>query len=920
MAMKSHRFTAFLDQVGLDDLRQAGGKAANLGCLLRAGFPVPAGFCVLSRAWEHFLQTTGLEERLAAALRDISFHNLEEVEKRASWLRETIISTPFPGAIEREIALAYQRLTSNSDGQELVAVRSSAVSIDLTVTSFPGQMETFHNVRGEEAMLEKVRECWASLFSYAALVNRHVKGMDHFGVSIAPLLQLMVPSQSAGVIFTADPITGSRDRMAINSCFGLGQAVASGILDCDHFVVDGKSAEVSEERLGDKSFRIGLDTERGEGCISIPLSPDKRREPSLSVDQIRELVEMARAIEASYERPQDIEWAFSGGKLHILQSRNLITAAADHKPPHDEAEWVCEFDSAVDPRYPQYTLSNISEVLPGVLTPLSISDIDSLDYGFVKCNSDLGLMKGIHTDSEYTFLGIFYGRAHLNLSVYKAVISKIPGATTKEFDRRPSSQIEEGETEAWSFTIGNIAALPGIFARMIRSVYLIPKKAKSMGGSYRDMLFKARGYDYEEMPFQEVFAILEEFRHNLFGVMALHICASQFAVIYYDMLAKITARWLEGSEGMMAARLVTGLRDMESAIPSVPIWDLSRMVRDSAPLTKIFADNRPEKIWDALQDNPSPHTMAFLRSLRSFLDRFGYRGIFEAEAMLPNWEQDPGYIFAIIGNFLDADPGMSPRETMMRQERERQRAVEEALRKLRGPRRLLLRYLVRQAQTYISLREFVKALIVEGLAHAKMVFRVVGRRLTEEGMVCEPQDIYFLTHREIEALATGRGKSLPVGDLVPRRRMEYERNLTVILPEYSRGRPKPLGSGEPETREDVEMLDGIGVSPGRVTGRARVITDPLGDARIKPGEILVAPVTDAAWTPLFVTAGATVVDIGGPLSHGSIVAREFGLPCVVNVSKATSLIRDGQIISVDGGQGRVYLHPLKEGQGGRGKI
>ncbi len=906
------RLTAFLSEIDLEDLRQAGGKGANLGYLIHSGFPVPHGFCVLARAFETFLEAGGLGKRLRSIVDAIDFGDLEDVQRNAATLKGEILSTPMPASVEGEVAASYRSLISGANGKGLVAVRSSAGTRDLSITSFPGQMDTYHNLLEEGEVIDKVRKCWASLFGYAALVSRQALGIDHFSVFIAPIVQLMVASDCAGVVFTANPLSGQPDQMVINSCFGLGEGVVSGALNCDHFLVDKTSAATLEEKPGDKDFKIALDTARGKGNINIPLSGEERLKPSLTEAEIRELVKTARDIEACYDQPQDIEWAFSGGKLFILQSRSMNGLVADRTSSTEEREWVSEFDSAVDPDYPNYTLSNISEVLPGVLTPLSISDIDFLDYGFVKCNSDLGLMKGIRSRSEYTYLGIFYGRVHLNLSIYRAAIFKVPGGNVKEFDRRATEEIEEDEAEGWRPTPASIAALPGIFARMIYRAAVTPKEVAALGREYQVKLGRLRRLDYERMPYQEVFAILEDIRKDLFRVLPLHIGASQFATTYYDQLGKATARWLGDADRMLAARLVTGLRDIESALPSVPIWDLSRMVKDSDALREIFESNPPEQIEGALEGNPLPEIRVFLKSLHSFLDRFGYRGVFESEAMLRNWEEDPSYVYAMIRNYLDADPSFSPRELFQRQEMDREEAVCEVMHNLKGSRRLLLRYLLRQAQTYISQREFVKSLIVKDLNHSKKVFRIVSRRLAAEGLLGDPEDIYFLTHTEIADLATGRAKDMPVDELVSRRRSEYERNLTVVLPEYSLGRPKPLTAGEMESREDIKVLEGIGVSPGRVTGRARVIIDPRRNAEMQPGEILVAPVTDAAWTPLFVTAAATVVDVGGPLSHGSIVAREFGIPCVVNVRSATGLIRNGQIITVDGGQGKVYLHPSKE--------
>lgn len=912
------RFVVDLSEIGLDDLRQAGGKGANLGHLIRAGYPVPPGFCALARAYEAVMDDPDLKSRILSVLESIDFSDSGAVEEGSARIREHIISTPIPASIADEIAAAYRGLAAEVGDDLLVAVRSSVATKDLRTTSFPGQMDTYHNLKGEEAVLEKVRECWASAFSYEATVNRNARGIDHFDVFVAPVVQLMVDAECAGVIFTANPLDHRRDRMVINSCFGLGEGVVSGLIGCDHFVVDGDSGVVLEERLGGQEFKIILDPKWGHGNIKMPLTPEERDHPSLTMNQIAELVETARSVEDGYGTPQDIEWAFSAGKLFVLQSRRIkgldLGESREEEPVKEEEpeEWVCEFDSIIDPQYDEYTLSNISEVLPGVLTPLSISDLDSLDYGFIKANADLGLLKHIVPRGSLTFLGIFYGRCHLNLSVVKAMVSQLPGANIKDFDRREVEDNGGQREELWRPTPRNLIILPGILARLAYNSAKTPARAAALGREYEELLAEARETDAEEAPFQEIFDAIDGSRAKLYQAMAMHITISQLAVTSFDFLCRITALWLGDETGMLAARLVTGLHDIESAAPSDHIWDLSRMVKDSGRLGEIFADNENEAIMDRLREDPSPDAARFLAKLTTFLEDYGYRGINEAEAMIPTWDEDPRYLFATIKNCLDVPPEHSPRDIAARQEKERETAVEEAMGQLKEAQRRLLSYLMRQAQTYISLREYMKSILIKGLTHAKKVYRVISRRLVEGGVLHQPDDIYFLTNMEIKKLATGRSEDIPVEELVSRRRGEYERNLTVVLPQYSRGRPVPLTPGELEPQTDVEVLTGIGVSPGTVTGKARVITDPRRDAEIKPGEILVAPVTDAAWSPLFVTAAATVVDVGGPLSHGSIVAREFGIPCVVNVTSATRIIRTGQVISVDGGRGKVYLHPAEK--------
>jgi phosphohistidine swiveling domain-containing protein len=424
-----------------------------------------------------------------------------------------------------------------------------------------------------------------------------------------------------------------------------------------------------------------------------------------------------------------------------------------------------------------------------------------------------------------------------------------------------------------------------------------------------DRIRLASALDVENMPYGDLFAWMDDTRLYRFRVIAHHIAVSQFAVIFHDMMRKLTVRWLRDENGTVAARLVTGLQNIESAQPSMEIWDLSRRVLASGTLKAIFSGSEPEDILDALASLPGDRDVAgFSRELKTFLDRFGYRSVFEAELMLPNWGDDPSYVFVMIKNYMKTDSAVSPRELAGKQEREREETSRKVMEELRGPRRLLFSFLLGLAQKFIAMREYTKATLIMGVAQIKREYHSVSRRFVIEGRLDEPSDLFFLTADEVRAVAAGRSIAGEPGAVITRRRAEYERNKTVVLPEYSRGKPRPMRPEELAACGDVEVLSGIAVSPGRVTGRARVITDPRSNAEIKPGEILVAPVTDAAWTPLFVTAGAIVVDVGGPLSHGSIVAREYGIPGVLNVGAATRMIKTGQLITVDGDAGKVFLH------------
>ncbi len=490
----------------------------------------------------------------------------------------------------------------------------------------------------------------------------------------------------------------------------------------------------------------------------------------------------------------------------------------------------------------------------------------------------------------------------------KTLTAKLPGASAQEFERMLPADDEGWQTEEFRATPRAVLGLIPPLLRINYKMLKTPRDVRRVRRKLEKRLIEARALDFEKMSYGGFLQWMEKSSGYRSEVIAFHITASQFAVVFHDFLRKMTERWLGDEHGTLASRLVTGLQNIESAGPVLEIWDLSRMVSRSRKLREIFEGNSSERIGDVLDESVSADAVEFSSALGAFLGRFGYRSVFEAELMLPNWEDDPAYVFTMIRNYLDTDERFNPRDMATRQETERAAAYEDAVARLKGARRLLFRALLKQAQKYIALREYTKATLVIGIAQIKKEFHALSRRFAREGVIEGPEDMFFLTMDEVRSLARGEGADLDVARLVERRKKEYDRNRTVVLPEYSRGKPKPLTAEELELSSDVEVLEGIAVSPGRVTGKARVITDPRTKAEIRPGEILVAPVTDAAWTPLFVTAGAIVVDVGGPLSHGSIVAREFGIPGVLNVGVATKLITDGQLITVDGDSGRVYLH------------
>ena len=898
------KYTSLLSQVSLSDLSHVGGKGANLGELIKAGFPVPAGFCIRAAALEHFFEINRLGAQIAPILAGIDFLNLEQLEAKTGEIRDLIVSSPVPEEITGEILSTYRKL---EDGPELplVAVRSSVGTKYLRRSSFPGQMDTYYGVRGEEELIRHVLRCWASLFTARATLGRHKLELDHFSVFVAPLIQLMVPAEAAGVTFTIHPTTGRSDEMVINASFGLGESVVSGKVCPDQIVVGKEDLGVRSEEIGEKKVKITVDPETGRGSREVSLENGLHREPCLTREQVATLAGLCASIEAHYGLPQDIEWARVGDEFYILQSRKVVMAKTEDTPEIPD-EWVSEFDTPIDPRFPEYTSANISEVLPGVLTPFTISGMPALENGFRLPNLEIGLLTLPSDPPEYLFLGFFYGRAHLNITTLRSIAGQIPGASAAEFDR----PIPEFEWKVPQPKPGPIQYLriPILLYRTIKMEKDMPRRVAHWRKEVSERVEMERRMDLAQLPREEVTTRIIEARKEGGEVLGVHIAASQFAVGYFELLRKLTNRWLGDTYGTLAARLVTGLSAIESARPSFAIWELSRDVQGNPDLHELFTATSAEEIGMKLPQMNSESAVRFREKLQKFLKAYGYRSVFEAEVIHPSWEEDPAYVFAMIQNFLSIEPGNDPTGIERRQKQDRESAIQEAESRLSLWQRMIFRKILKRCHTFIPMREEVKALAMMGVNTVKKVCRLFSRDLTGREILKDEQDLYFLTLEEIIPLVIGEEAPPDLYERIERRRDEYRRNHEVELPEFFFGRPQPVLRREKVVDRSVRVLKGIPVSPGRVTGKARVILTPREKATLKPGEILVAPVTDAGWTPLFLVASALVVDIGGLLSHGSIVAREYGIPGVINVREGTRLIRDGDEITVDGNVGEVILH------------
>ncbi len=857
-----------------------GGKGAELAERIHDGMPVPGGFVVTTRGFASFLDALGL----ADARDELRTAGPERGAELAAELRRHISEAAFPEELGAEVLDAIDRFER---GGQLWAVRSSAIEEDTQMASFAGQYDTMLGVHAPD-VIDAIRHCWRSAFSERAVEYRRARAMT--GDDMAVVVQRMLRPDTAGVCFTVDPMSGE-DRIVINANYGLGESVVSGHASPDTYVVARSSFALISRTAGQKRTQV---VAAPDGVQIAEVSAEERAAFCLSTEQAAEVAKLAAAVESRHRAPVDVEWAYENGRLFLLQARPIAsTSTPSAGPPVD---WLPANNSEVDPRYPLYSNGNISEVLPGCITPLSWDHTGKIiEHAFQSQLEALGAVR--RHPNRPRALGFFFHRPYINVSLLMEAASKTPGMT-------PDTVREEfiGKTShtARAWTLSDF--MPHRWPRLFRVGGAVLARARSLR---KDMEACRRTAEEDAARVTEPWvadapdeALLELVRmgDELAAPSVVHVWASTLASVAFTQLRRATARWLDDGSGALASSLVAGIENLPSAEPALALHALSEKIAATDSLARVFQSvGSDAEALNALREHPL-HV-----ELEEFLRNYGHRAVAEAELQRPCWREDPLQVVALIRNNLR--PGAITAVEARERQRRARRAAMLQVQGLSWWKRRWLAALTRRARQGLLNRETMKDLAIRRLDRSRLVYRELNRRLLERGLTATPNDIFFLTWSEVHALTTGTRSKEDIARIVGARQRDYRWSRQVDVPKLQDGAPRILDASDVPAGEE---LDGLGVSPGRVTGVARVVSDPRSGAYIEPGEILVAPVTDVAWTPLFAQAAGLVVEVGGLLSHGSIVAREYGMPAVVGVAGATKTLRTGDRITLDGTAGRVF--------------
>ena len=869
-------------------LSVAGGKAANLGELVRAGFPVPPGFCVTTAAYDVVADGAGMESTLAA-LAAADAGDTGRLAELAGEARAHLMEADVPEVLRRAISEAYGEL---GDGVP-VAVRSSATAEDLPGASFAGQQDTYLNVVSVGAVLEAVQRCWASLWTDRAVSYRARGGIDPRGVRLAVVVQRMVDASVAGVLFTANPVTGKRHQTVIDASSGLGEAVVSGAVNPDHFVANTATGEIVERRLGDK--RVAIVAGAGGGTEKVELAADED-EASLSDAQILALAELGGRVEEHYGAPQDTEWAIDGdGGVWLLQARPVTTLF----PLPDEAP-------AGDGELRVYFSFNVAQGVYGPLTPMGIQAFRLI------------------TSSVATFAG------HPPPNPYKGAGFFVEAACRMFIDVTPVLRSEQGlrlfelfmkNLEARSVPIvrhlvkdPRLAPVPTGWWQILRTLLLVLARARAPLHVAETLARPERA----RARTARVVARLREVDEAPPGAAGCLVAAEK---VLRDgppeILSNVPPIFVPGFvAGALAGKLLGDLatdderRVAMRALPHNPttemdlaLWALAKEARSDPESARVVGQTPPERLAEEYRDGSLPPTLQ--GGLTNFLRLYGHRGVAEIDLGLPRWSEDPTYIIGVLANYLRLqDPESAPDLKFGRATREAEEMVSELVRRANGKgrlRRALVRFLLGRARELSGLREMPKFSIVLLLARVRGLLWPVGEELAQAGRLETAGDIFFLSIPEAWAALAGEDLRPTVSE----RRAVYERERErKHVPRLILSDGTEPAAEQHDAAGAEDGLHGTPASGGVVSGEAHVVLDP-GNAHLEPGEILVAPSTDPGWTPLFLTAGGLVMEMGGPMSHGAIVAREYGIPAVVGVPDATERIQTGQSITVDGSEGIV---------------
>lgn len=861
------RYVVTLDDVGRAAVAAVGGKAAQLAQLRRIdGIRVPAGFCVTTAAFRRIRADLPSIDAQLDELAHLEPGDRESLSALTAQIRRGIEEVGVPDDVAGAISDAVLRL----GGPASYAVRSSATAEDLPSASFAGQHDTYLNVVGLPAVLAHISRCWASLFTERAVAYRVRNGIDHRRVGMAVVVQQMVLPLASGVLFTADPVTGNRKVATVEATFALGEALVSGTVEADVYRV--RDGGIVDRTVATK--RVAVHASLGGGTRAEPIEVTRQAEPVLTDQQALDLVALGRRIESHFGRPQDVEWCLDDDGVQIVQSRPITTLFP-----------IPEADDAGDH---VYVSVGHGQMMTDPMTPLGISLWQLTSPAPVRVAAGrlyVDVTARLSSPATRAATLEVIGRSDPLIRDALETVLERGGFTASGDDGGPAVPGGGGSPEP-------IDTDPAVVAQ------LIERNRTSVAELQREIQTRSG-----PALFEFILADLEELRALLFDPQGHQAVMAGFEATWW--LNDKLEEWL--GEPNPADVLSLSAPGNVSAEMGLALLDVADAVRPHAAVVAFLRDVERDEFLDDLAGVEAGGKAA-RDAIVSYLEAYGMRCVGEIDIARPRWRERPSALVPmLLSNVENFGPGEHERRVEQGRQQARQKE-QELLERLRAlpdgtERAEQAKRMIDRLRTFIGYREYPKYGIVRRYFIYKQALLAEAERLVQDGVLRTVGDIFFLTFHELHGVVRTGQADL---DLITRRREDFRSFDDLAPPRVLTSEGEALNGAY--RRDDVPAgaLVGLAVSAGTIEGRARVVLD-MAEADLEPGDILVTPHTDPSWSPLFVTIAGLVTEVGGLMTHGAVIAREYGIVTVVGVDHATQRIHDGQRIRVDGTRGYVEI-------------
>ena len=842
-----------------------GGKGANLGELSRIeGIRVPPGFCVTTDAFRRVLAGAPSIDESLERLSRLKPDDHEAIRASSAGIRATIEGTAMPDDIANAITNALARLGEHAP----YAVRSSATAEDLPTASFAGQQDTYLNISGRLGVLAAVSRCWASLFTERAVTYRMRNGIDHRKVLMAVVVQQMVFPHASGILFTADPVSGNRNVVSIDASFGLGEALVSGLVNPDVYKV--RDGEIVAKTIAAKQLSIVARPLGGTQQRAI--APDQQQQPAITDTQVVRLTQLGRQIEAHFGRPQDIEWCLVDDDFLVVQSRPITT--------------LYPIPVVADGENHVYVSTGHQQMMTDAIKPLGISIWQLTAAGPMH---EAG--GRIFVDVARAFASPA-GRASLFATLGKSD-PLIKGALQTIIDRDfiplvPGAPDAGPPVAEWSAPIETDPAIVDeLIAHGRASIERLTAEIRSKSGT--DV-------------FDFIVADMEQRKRVAIDPRSMQVIMAGMASSWW--LNDRLEEWI--GEKNAADTLAQSVPNNVTSEMGLELLDVADAIRPYPEVVAFLRNVRDDDFLDELA------TLAGGQESRDAIDawlgKYGMRGVGEIDITRPRWSERPAALVPLIlGNIRNFERGEAERRFRRGLEAARTKE-EELLQRVRSlpdgdEKAREVKQMIDRVRTFVGYREYPKYFLVNRYFAYKQGLLKEADRLVESNVLRDREDAFFLTFQELrEAVRT----NVVDYDLIRDRKDAFRVHQSLTPPRVLTSEGEMITGAYRRDNVPPGALVGLPVSAGTVEGRARVVFDPA-KANLEPGDILVTPYTDPSWTPLFVAIKGLITEVGGLMTHGAVIAREYGLPAIVGVEQATRLITDGQRIRVHGTEGYVEM-------------